>query len=133
MSHGGFVTTASKPADASLSPFAVKNASGNSSSQWKNRRDAAIASASWRYRLAIAAGSAPDSVRTWSDSAPKADAGTRVAGDENQRAHQRFATRFHLETAASGRLSAASAISFARTCSSVSFGPDASLKRTGKV
>ena len=78
-------------------------------------------------------GARMDPVRIWSDSAPNADAGTRVAGDENHRAHHRSATRFHLETAASGRLSAASARSFSRTCSSVSFGPDASVKRTGRV
>ena len=58
---------------------------------------------------------------------------TRVAGDENHRAHHRFATRFHLEMAVSGRLSEASARSFSRTCSGVSFGPDASLKRSGRV
>ena len=89
--------TASKPGTASLAPLDSKNASGNSSSQWKNRREAAIVSASVRYGAAIAGGSAVDPVRIRSDSAPNADAGIRVAGDENHRAHHRFATRFHLE------------------------------------
>ncbi len=131
MSHGGFPMTASNPAAGSRSPPAPKKISGNSSSQWKKRRAPATSAARVRYRCARCAGKSLRSCRTASASAPNADAGGASA-PMNHWAHQRSAVRFHRASAESGRSSPASARSFARTCSTVSFGP-ASANRTGRA
>ena len=60
-------------------------------------------------------------------------AGTVPPPGASQQAHQRSATRFHLDSPVSRLFRRASARSLARTSSSVSFGPDSSEKRTGSA
>ena len=67
-----------------------------------------------------------------SESVAKSAARDREVG-ANHRAHHKSATRFHFESAESRRVSEASARSFARTCSGLSLGPNARLKRTGSA
>ena len=91
-------------------------------------------SAASRYRLAVFGGSALRPVRIASDKRAERGRRRRIVAWRKPRRAPESAIRFHRDERRRSRpVSAANARSFARTCSSVSFGIASSEKRTGSA